>query len=142
MCSRLQCDETLRYSSKGLLHRFRRRRQLLLQNDLACSIHYAVERPAIPEIQTDRQLLLPENVVLEYLYSASLFHSRSPFVALRARRPLGAYRIPPETGLLIPSGKRDYRRLGIRQKASFREAIDWAPPRQGRKKVAPRLLEE
>jgi hypothetical protein len=23
--------------------------------------------------------------------------------ALRARRPLGAYRIPPETGLLIPS---------------------------------------
>ena len=27
-------------------------------------------------------------------------------VALRARRPLGAYRIPPETGLLIPSDKR------------------------------------
>jgi hypothetical protein len=26
-------------------------------------------------------------------------------VALRARRPLGAYRIPPETGLLIPSDK-------------------------------------
>jgi hypothetical protein len=27
-------------------------------------------------------------------------------VALQARRPLGAYRIPPETGLLIPSEKR------------------------------------
>jgi hypothetical protein len=27
-------------------------------------------------------------------------------VALRARRPLGAYRIPPATGLLIPSEKR------------------------------------
>jgi hypothetical protein len=31
--------------------------------------------------------------------------------ALRARRPLGAYRIPPETGLLIPSEKRDYRNV-------------------------------
>src|ERR1700719_1342267 len=36
-------------------------------------------------------------------------------VALRARRPLGAYRIPPETGLLIPSDKRAYRQLGTRQ---------------------------
>src|SRR6202051_2420735 len=35
-------------------------------------------------------------------------------VALRARRPLGAYRIPPETGLLIPSVKRDYRTVRIR----------------------------
>src|ERR1700674_4159356 len=31
--------------------------------------------------------------------------------ALRARRPLGAYRIPPETGLLIPSDKRRYRKV-------------------------------
>src|SRR6202521_1107628 len=30
-------------------------------------------------------------------------------VALRARRSLGAYRIPPETGLLIPSDKGNYR---------------------------------
>jgi len=30
-------------------------------------------------------------------------------VALRARRLLGAYRIPLETGLLIPSEKRRYR---------------------------------
>ena len=34
-------------------------------------------------------------------------------VALRARRPLGAYSIPPETGLLIPSVKRDYRILAF-----------------------------
>src|SRR6202166_3443124 len=34
-------------------------------------------------------------------------------VALRARRPLGAYSIPPETGLLIPSEKRDYRNVGF-----------------------------
>ena len=32
-------------------------------------------------------------------------------VALRARRPLGAYRIPPQTGLLIPSDKRCDRKL-------------------------------
>jgi hypothetical protein len=32
-------------------------------------------------------------------------------VALRARRPLGAYRIPLETGLLIPSEKWDSRKL-------------------------------
>jgi hypothetical protein len=31
------------------------------------------------------------------------------YLALRARRSLGAYRIPLETGLLIPSGKSDNR---------------------------------
>jgi hypothetical protein len=36
-------------------------------------------------------------------------------VALQARRPLGAYRIPLETGLLIPSDKRDYRNVGMVQ---------------------------
>src|SRR6202521_3459809 len=32
-------------------------------------------------------------------------------IAPRARQSLGAYRIPPETGLLIPSEKRDYRNV-------------------------------
>src|ERR1700692_3965137 len=36
-------------------------------------------------------------------------------VALRARRPLGAYRIPPETGLLIPSDKRSRRYRNVAQ---------------------------
>src|ERR1700731_3613474 len=38
--------------------------------------------------------------------SANLLHRRSPFHVLQARRTLGAYRIPLETGLLIPSDKR------------------------------------
>ena len=64
MCSGLQCDETSRYLSKGLLHRFRCRRQCLFQNDLACFIHDAVERPTISQIQADRQLSPLENFVL------------------------------------------------------------------------------
>src|SRR6202051_4556150 len=44
------------------------------------------------------------------------------FVALRARRPLGAYRIPLETGLLIPSGNRV---LGM-----------WPKPTRTRKQVS------
>jgi hypothetical protein len=58
MGSGLQGDATLRYFSKSLLHRFRCRRQFLFQNDLACFIQNTVERPAIAQIQTDRQLLL------------------------------------------------------------------------------------
>src|SRR5260370_32134342 len=85
MCSCLQCDETSRYLSKGLLHRFRCRRQLLFQNDLACFIQNTVERPAISQIQTDRQLLLFENFALECLHSAILFHKPVSF-ALRLER--------------------------------------------------------
>src|SRR5216684_2909846 len=82
MCSCLQCDKTPRYLSKRLLHRFRRRRQFLFQNNFACFIHNTVERPAISQIHTDRQLLLLENFVTKYLHSANLLHSRSPFCAL------------------------------------------------------------
>src|ERR1700692_4143568 len=75
----LQSDETPWYFSKGLFHRFRCRRQFLFQNHLARFIHNAVERPAISQIQTDRQLLFLANFLLECLHSDSLFHSRSPF---------------------------------------------------------------
>src|ERR1700686_3681778 len=85
MCSCLQCDETSRYLSKGLLHRFRCRRQFLFQNDLACFIQNTVERPAISQIEADRQLLLLENFALECLHSASLFHKPVSF-ALRLER--------------------------------------------------------
>src|ERR1700680_719063 len=47
---------------------------------------------------------------LSFLYACTVTVFFPPgllSVALRARRPLGAYRIPPETGLLIPSDKRD-----------------------------------
>src|ERR1700680_3877259 len=90
MCSCLQCDETSRYLSKGLLHRFRCGRQFLFQNDLACFIQNTVERPAISQIQADRQFLLLENFVLQYLYSASLFHSRSPVRRLNRRGVVNA----------------------------------------------------
>src|SRR5580658_10092559 len=85
MCSGLQCDATLRYFSKGSLHRFRCRRQLLFQNDLGCFIQNTVERPAISQIQTNRQLLLLENFALECLHSVSLFHKPVSF-SLRFER--------------------------------------------------------
>src|ERR1700692_2552252 len=70
-------------------------------------------------------------------------------VALRARRPLGAYRIPPETGLLIPSEKRGYRQLTISRfpysdKTTSRgvadEAVVDCHNRQWGKPVATRFL--
>src|SRR5712664_4061573 len=82
MCSGLNCDETSRYLSKCLFYRFRCRRHFLFQNDLSCFIQNTVERPAISQIHTDRQLLLLENFVTKYLHSANLLHSRSPFCAL------------------------------------------------------------
>src|SRR6202030_2621220 len=71
------------------------------------------------------ELVSFENHVSIYPNSASLFHSRSPFFAPRARRSLGAYRISLETGLLISSEER------IRHVASFRYAYrKRRPPHQ------------
>src|SRR5882762_5969668 len=106
MGSGLQCDETPRYLSKGLLHRLRRRRQLLFQNALACFIQNTIERPAIAEVQTNRELVSFENHVSIYPNSASLFHSRSPFLCALSTSNTGSVSHPAETGLLIPSGKR------------------------------------
>src|ERR1700694_3726366 len=94
MCSCLQCDETSRYLSKGLLHRFRCGRQFLFQNDLACFIQNTVERPAISQIQADRQLLLLEHFALECLHSANLFHSRSPFGCASSASTIGSVSHP------------------------------------------------
>jgi hypothetical protein len=47
MGSGFQGDVASRHFSKCLPHRFRGRRQFLLQEDLACFIQNAVERPAI-----------------------------------------------------------------------------------------------
>src|SRR5271157_965239 len=94
MCSRLHGDETLRYLRKCLLHRFRCHRHFLLQDDLPRFIQNAVARQVITEVQTNRELVSFENHVSFYPNSASLFHSRSPFFAPRARHSLGAYRIP------------------------------------------------
>src|SRR5215469_6039036 len=85
MCSCLHGHETSRYPFKCLLHRFRCRRNFLFQNDFACFIQNTVERPAIAEVHTNRQLVPFENHVSIYPNSASLFHSRSPFL-LRLER--------------------------------------------------------
>src|SRR5712675_1817539 len=85
MCSRLQGDETLRYLRKCLLHRFRCHRHFLFQNDFPRFIQNAVARPVIAEVQTNRELVSFENRASIYLNSASLFHSRSPFL-LRLER--------------------------------------------------------
>jgi hypothetical protein len=66
-------------------------------------IQNAVTAGAISQIQANGQLVLFENLHPRYHHSANLLHCRSPFFAPRARRSLGAYRIPLETGLLIPS---------------------------------------
>ena len=73
MCSGLQGDETSRYPLKCLLHRFRCRRHFLFQKDFARLIQNAVARPAIAEVQTNRELVPIENHVSIYPNSASFF---------------------------------------------------------------------
>src|ERR1700732_2484374 len=105
MGSGLQSDETSRYLCKCLFHRFRCRRHFLFQNDFARFIQNAVARPAIAEVQTNRELVSFENHVSIYPNSASLFHSRSPFLCATSASNLGSLSHPAETGLLIPSDK-------------------------------------
>src|SRR5260370_544678 len=57
----------------------------LFQNDFARFIQNAVARPAIAEVQTNRELVSFENHVFIYPNSASVLHSRSPFL-LRLER--------------------------------------------------------
>src|ERR1700680_3974124 len=106
MCPGLQGDETSRYLLKCLLHRFRCRRYFLFQDDFARFIQNAVERPAIAEVQTNRELVSFENHGSIYPNSASLFHSRSPFLCALSTSNIGSVSHPAETGLLIPSVKR------------------------------------
>src|ERR1700682_5833499 len=94
MCSGLQGDETSRYLLKCLLHRFPCRRHFLFEKDLSCFIQNAVERPAIAEVQTNRELVSFENHVSAYPNSASLFHSRSPFLCALSTSNIGSVSHP------------------------------------------------
>src|SRR6202007_273539 len=94
MCSGLHGDETSRYPLKCLLHRFRCRGHFLFQNDFARFIQNAVERPAIAEVQTNRELVSFENHVSIYQNSASLFHSRSPFLLSSSTSNIGSVSHP------------------------------------------------
>jgi len=51
-----------------------RARWVRVGTELEQFVALAVERPAISQIQTDRQLLLLEKFALQCLYSASLLH--------------------------------------------------------------------
>src|SRR5262250_3059009 len=85
MCSSLQGHKTPRYLCKCLFHRFWCRGYFLFQNDFSRFIQNAVTRPVIAEVQTNRELVPFENRVSIYPNSASLLHSRSPFL-LRLER--------------------------------------------------------
>src|SRR6266446_4020108 len=82
--------------------------QFLFQKDFARFIQNAVVRPAIAEVQTNRELMSFENHLSIYTNSASLLHSRSPFLCATSASILGSLMHPAETGLLIPSDKADY----------------------------------
>src|SRR6266436_8020900 len=113
MCSGLHGHKTTRYLLKYLLHRFRCRRHFLFQKDFTRFIQNAVVRPAIAEVQTNRELVSFENHVSIYANSASLFHSRSPFNCALSTSNIGSVSHPAETGLLIPSVKRASRQCLI-----------------------------
>src|ERR1039457_7645402 len=64
----------------------------------------------ISQIKPDRQLLLGKIPALLTRYGANLLHCRSPFyLCFEHVDNLGAYSIPSETGLLIPSVNSSYR---------------------------------
>src|SRR2546421_12854553 len=119
MCSSLQGDDTPRYLCKCLFHRLQCRHHFLFQNDFPRFIQNAVARPVIAEVQTNRELVSFENHVSIYPNSASLFHSRSPFLCALSTSNTGSVSHPAETGLLIPSEKRDSRKLAHHQSSNL-----------------------
>src|SRR6267378_2518558 len=123
MCPSLQGHETSRYLCKCLFHRFRCRRHFLFQNDFPRFIQNTVARPAIAEVHTNRELVSFENHVSIYPNSASLFHSRSPFLCALSTSNTGSVSHPAETGLLIPSDKSCYRNVAFAR-------VSKTPPRE------------
>ena len=105
MHPRLQRYPAARHGPEYLSHRFRSRAQLLFQQHFARFVQQAVPTRSIAQIQTDGQLLVEKNssslvatAVLIFFIAGLLFILRFEHVD-----NLGAYSIPPETGLLIPS---------------------------------------
>ena len=107
-----QCDPTARNLAEDLLDCFRCGRQVLFQKHVSRFIQNAVMAGTISQVQTDGQSGLLENLVSVFRHGAILFHKPVSFsLCLERVESLGAYRIPSETGLLIPSVKRDYRNV-------------------------------
>src|SRR5271169_5416084 len=106
-----QCDPTARHRPENFLQCFRIRTDSLLQLYLAGLIHDAVPTVAIAQIQSNGQFPLRNIPALRCCSGASLLHCRSPFyLCFEHVDNLGAYSIPSETGLLIPSGFVNHRR--------------------------------
>src|SRR6516165_2961652 len=104
MRSCFQSDATSRNHRKGLLHRFRCRCQFIFQEDSSGFIQNRVERPAISQIHANGELASFENLVCSPAHSASLLHSRSPFLcALSTIQHWERIASRRETGLLISS---------------------------------------
>ena len=103
MRSGFQRDPAPRNLAEHLLESFWCRSQLLFQDDFARFIQDTVTAGSISQIQTNRELVLFEN--LESPRSPQCYSSSLPVSFLRLERVVhsGAYRIPLETGLLIPS---------------------------------------
>src|ERR1700676_3335314 len=111
-----QRDATARHGAKDFLQRFRIRTDSLLQLYLACFVQHAVPAVAISQIQSNGQFLLRNIPALRCCSGANLLHCRSPFyLCLEHVDNLGAYSIPPETGLLIPSVFVKYQSTSVEQ---------------------------
>src|SRR5271157_825763 len=99
-----QCDPTARQRAEDFLQCFPTRTDSLFPLNLAGFIHYAVPAVAISQIQSNGQFLLQNIPALRCCSGANLLHCRSPFyLCFEHVDNLGAYSIPSETGLLIPS---------------------------------------
>jgi hypothetical protein len=99
-----QCDPTARHSAEDFAQRFPIRTDSLFPLYLPGFIHHAVPTVAISQIQSNGQFLLQNIPALHRRCGANLLHCRSPFyLCFEHVDNLGAYSIPPETGLLIPS---------------------------------------
>jgi hypothetical protein len=103
----LQRDSTARDSAERLLHRRFGRRQFLLDQHFARLVEHAVVAESIAQIHADSQFLRADISLPRHGHSAIVFHKPVSFPCALSASTLGAYRIPSETGLLIPSDKRE-----------------------------------
>ena len=97
-------NPAVRHRAENFLQHCRIRTDSLLQLDRACFIQHAVPAVAISQIQSNRQFLLRD--ILALLCPAVLTFFIAGLLYLCASKHvdnLGAYSIPSETGLLIPS---------------------------------------
>src|ERR1700684_2891124 len=84
MRSGFQRDPTPRNLAEHLLDSFQCRGQFLFQDYFTRFVQDAVTAGSISQIQTDRQLVILENLDPLNRHSANLLHCRSPFCASSA----------------------------------------------------------